>query len=92
MHIYGPSSVHGPHSIAPSQASRPARAAEASEPARPRDEVEISQMGQLLESLSNVSEMRFERIQQIRTQIANGTYDNEARLNVALDRLLDEIA
>jgi len=49
-------------------------------------------MGQLLESLSNVSEMRFERIQQIRTQIANGTYDTEARLNVALDRLLDEIA
>ena len=36
--------------------------------------------------------MRTDRVQELRTAILNGTYETDAKLDVALDRLLDEIA
>ncbi len=91
MQIYGTSSVHGPHALLPTSAARSAQEAQMAAPTAPRDEVEISEMGQLLESISTIPEMRFERIAQIRSEIARGAYDSDAKLQAALERLLDEI-
>ena len=38
------------------------------------------------------SEVRQDRVNEIRQQIAEGTYDSEEKLSLALDRLLDELA
>ena len=35
--------------------------------------------------------MRHERVAEIRTQIANGTYETSEKLEAAFDRLLDEL-
>ena len=55
------------------------------------DTVEISDAGRLAEQMSQIPEIRQDRVNAIRAQIANGTYETDAKLSVALDRLLDEI-
>jgi negative regulator of flagellin synthesis FlgM len=75
MHIYGPASLHGPQPIGP-----PHHLRSTSPPARPAspaqtDSVEISEAAQ------RASE----------SQIAEGTYETDQKLSIALDRLLDQI-
>jgi anti-sigma28 factor (negative regulator of flagellin synthesis) len=41
--------------------------------------------------MSEIPAIRQDRVDAIRTAIAQGTYETDAMLNVALDRLLDEI-
>ena len=91
MQIYGPGPIHGPHSINPTQGARAAQGPDASGAVAPRDEVEISQMGHLLETLSQLPDVRAERVAELRSAIAEGTYETEQKLDLALERLLDEI-
>ena len=91
MQIYGSGPLYGPQSISSAQSARAPLSAELTPSSMPHDHVEISEMGLFLESLSSVSEMRFDRIQQLREAIADGSYDTEERMSAALDNLLDEI-
>lgn len=90
MQIYGPAQVHGPQAItgphATRAASNPAPAHSAAS-----DELSISETGELLARVRDLPEMRAERVAQIRAEIAAGTYEDDAKLDAALDRLLDEI-
>ncbi|QGJ69471.1 Negative regulator of flagellin synthesis FlgM [Planctomycetales bacterium 10988] len=91
MQIYGPGPVHGPQSVNPSHLQR-AQQSQASQPAAlPKDEVQLSEMGQMLDGISQIPDIRQERVDQIRQQIAQGTYDTPERLGLALDNLLDEM-
>ncbi|WP_309378614.1 flagellar biosynthesis anti-sigma factor FlgM [Paludisphaera borealis] len=56
----------------------------------PRDQVEISPLGQMLDGISRLPEIRHEKVDEIRRQIAEGTYDTPERLELALDRMLSE--
>ena len=56
-----------------------------------QDEVQISDAARLVEQAKQSSDIRHERVAAIREQIAQGTYDTPEKLDVALDRLLDEI-
>ncbi len=91
MHIYGPAHLHGPQQVGPPHGSR------SSEPvARPdatpiNDEVDISQEARLVEQARQIPDVRQDRVETIRTQIAAGTYETPEKLDVAVDRLLDEI-
>lgn len=91
MEIHGPGALGGP--------SRPAQPRPVEQPqdpgsaARPReaDEVEISEMGKLLDNLSGGAEIRRERVEEVRRALEAGTYETPEKLESAVERLLDEL-
>lgn len=91
MHIYGPSQVHGPQGMNPPHNTRVTRTAAPAAQSHSGDELQISKAGELAAQLSDVSEIRLDRVAEIRQAIAAGTYETDAKLNVAVDRLLDQI-
>lgn len=89
MQVYGPMYVHGPQSISAPHQARPQAAAQAA-PAG-GDRLEISEAGRLMDLLSQTPEIRHDRVAALRAAIAEGKYETEARLDLAVSRLLDEI-
>ena len=57
----------------------------------PRDHVEISPLGQMLDGISRLPEIRHEKVEEIRRQIASGSYETPEKLELALDRMMDEL-
>ncbi len=55
------------------------------------DQVEISSIGQKLNTVEGTSEVREARIAQIRDAIESGEYETLDKLEASLDRLLDDI-
>jgi negative regulator of flagellin synthesis FlgM len=53
------------------------------------DQLEISETGQILSSLSADPSIRADRVAQIRQAIADGTYETQDKLDVTIDRLMD---
>ncbi len=92
MQIYGPTHLHGsqgiraPHTTQPTKPSAPASA---SQPIQ--DELQLSDTAQTLDSQNGLSGIRMDRVNEIRAQIADGSYETAEKMNIALDRLLDEI-
>lgn len=92
MQIYGPSSVHGAQGIsAPHSVRGPANAAPPHSTADVSDELHISDSARIAGQLSELPAIRQDRVDSIRAAIADGSYDTDAKMSVALDRLLDEI-
>ncbi|ADV63156.1 Anti-sigma-28 factor FlgM family protein [Isosphaera pallida ATCC 43644] len=92
MEIHGAGGLQGPQPITPRLAAQPAETtAPAATSQVPRDQVEISSLGQILEGIHRLPEIRFERVEEIRRQIAEGNYETPEKLEIALDRLLDEL-
>ena len=92
MQIYGASQVHGPQSITAPHTSRVGGAYSAPHTSAPTDEVQISSVGQFLDRINDLPEIRAGRVEQLRQAIAQGSYDTDEKLDLALDRLLSEIA
>ncbi|MBS0262002.1 MAG: flagellar biosynthesis anti-sigma factor FlgM [Planctomycetes bacterium] len=57
----------------------------------PRDEVEISNVGKLLDDASRTSGIREQRLAQIKQAIEAGTYETPEKLELALNRLLQDL-
>ncbi|MBN2024490.1 MAG: flagellar biosynthesis anti-sigma factor FlgM [Pirellulales bacterium] len=92
MHIYGPAHLHGPQPIGPPHSSRAPRPAAAPESSAPiRDELDLSNSAQLIDRAKAAPDVRQDRVNAIREQIATGTYETEEKLQIALERFLDEI-
>ena len=91
MQVYGPAHLHGAQSVGPPHAARISRPAEPIAGAPIQDELQISDAGRLVEKVHELPEIRQDRVDQIRAQIADGTYETEEKLQIALGRLLDEI-
>lgn len=91
MQIYGPTHLHGAQPLNAPHAVRASQPAVRSEAVSPSDSLEISDAGRLAEQMSQIPDIRQDRVNSIRAQIAAGTYETDAKMNVALDRLLDEI-
>jgi negative regulator of flagellin synthesis FlgM len=91
MQIYGPSQLHGPQAIGAPHGARPSQAPVRPESAAIHDEVNISDAARLVEQVQDLPDIRQDRVDTVRRQIAAGTYETEAKLNAAIDRLLDEI-
>lgn len=53
------------------------------------DQVEISQLAQLLSDLGTDHDIRVEKVLSIREAIANGTYETQEKLDYTVGRLLD---
>lgn len=58
------------------------------------DRVELSSagVGQYLKLLSGGSDVRTDKVASVKAAIENGTYENDFKLNVAADRLLDDLS
>ncbi|MBX6313759.1 MAG: flagellar biosynthesis anti-sigma factor FlgM [Isosphaeraceae bacterium] len=92
MEIYGAGGTQGPQPIYPRLAAFSVDAGQTVQANVPRDQVEISPLGQMLGGIDRLPEIRHERVEEIRRQIAAGTYETPEKLEVALDRLLDELS
>ena len=99
MQIHGPAhlqtttSVDSAQSVQSTDAASDAKqtGAVASSPAAGADEISISQEADMLSRVADIPDIRQDRVDQIRAEIANGVYETEERLDVAVSRLLDEI-
>ncbi len=54
------------------------------------DRLELSNMSQMLDKLK-ANDIRTDKVAQIKAQIEAGTYEDDSKLTVAADRLLDEL-
>lgn len=54
------------------------------------DKLELSGVSHLLQALKS-NDIRVEKVQQIKSQIEAGTYEDENKLDIAADRLLDDL-
>jgi negative regulator of flagellin synthesis FlgM len=46
----------------------------------------------MLEGIDRLPEIRYERVAEIRSQIAAGVYETPEKMEIAMDRLLDELS
>ena len=99
MQIHGPAhlqtttSVEGTQSLQPTDAANETHQTNAmtSNPAASAAAVSISQEADLLSRIGDIPDVRQERVDQIRAEIASGVYETEERIDTAVSRLLDEI-
>lgn len=92
MDVRGLGSVHRAYpvrSVSPSSGGL--ESTPASRPTSPTDALEISSAGKMLDQLSQTTDMRQERIARIKEAIENGTYDTDAKLEAALERMLGSL-
>jgi negative regulator of flagellin synthesis FlgM len=91
MHIHGTTHVHGPHGInAPHSVHRGQSAAQA--PASGAvDRIDISAAAEAAARAAEAGQVRQDLVNNIRAQIAAGTYDTPAKLDAAVERMLDEL-
>jgi negative regulator of flagellin synthesis FlgM len=93
MQIHSVSQLHGAQAIsAPHSVARPESASAAARAHATTDVVDISETGRLLEMAAQLPDIRSDRVAQLRAQIAQGSYDTAEKLDMAVERLLDEIA
>jgi negative regulator of flagellin synthesis FlgM len=91
MQIHGTTHIHGPHGINAPHAPFRGQAAGQTAGACGTDRVDISAAAEAALSAAEGGDIRNELVNQIRDQIAAGTYETPEKLDIALDRLLDEI-
>lgn len=91
MEIYGAGGTQGPQPIYPRLAEFSVDAGQTVQAGLPRDQVEISPLGRMLDGIGQLPEIRHERVEEIRREISAGTYETPEKLELALDRLFDEL-
>ncbi len=100
MQIYGPFRVSTNQPVSSANRVQPQKPPEtlAKPTATPVDQLELSSNTSEVNRLQNTAELtnggeiRIERVAELRRQIANGSYETPEKLDVALDRLLDQFA
>lgn len=91
MQINGLARVHSPQLINAPHRTAPAQPAGRANPAFGADELDISPQAQAISQIREIPDIRADRVAAIREAIASGEYETDAKLDIALDRLLDEI-
>ena len=92
MYIYGTSQIHAaqpmnaPHRLANTQGVSGGYAAGGV------DQLDISPEADFVAQASELPEIREERVAALKAQIQSGVYETADKLDMALSRLLDEIA
>jgi negative regulator of flagellin synthesis FlgM len=91
MYIQGSSYVHGAQSISAPHRSYNSQPKAAPSSSFGGDEVSISSEAAMVSRARELPDIRADKVASIKAQIANGTYDTDAKMDMALSRLLDEI-
>jgi len=64
--------------------------ADAPAPLPATDRLELSGVSHLLKTLQN-NDVRTDKVASVKAQLENGTYEDDQKLDVAADRLLDDL-
>ena len=96
MQVYGPSlhGIHGvnaPHGPTAPRGTEQAGTEQASGLSAPHDELQLSDVGRFVDQARGLPDIRQDRVQDIRSALANGTYGIDSKLDLTVSRLLDEI-
>jgi negative regulator of flagellin synthesis FlgM len=91
MQVFGPAHVHGAQPLNAPHTSRVSQTPASNSSSPIQDELSISDAARAVDQVGQVPDMRMDRVEQIRTQIADGSYDTPDKLDIAVGRLLDEI-
>jgi len=93
MQIHGPAHVHGPQPVnPPHQAAPSSTTSSSSTPSvHAADQLDISQAARAASQARDSAPIRLDRVANIRSQIADGSYETSEKLDAALDRLLDQL-
>lgn len=98
MRIQGPANVHGAQPINGPHQIESAKSAEQTTATSQADQLDISREADLASKVAELSgqiqeipDVRADQIAKIREAIEEGSYESEDKLDIALDRLLDEI-
>jgi flagellar biosynthesis anti-sigma factor FlgM len=100
MQINGPARLQTTQSLDATSPLQPTEAATesgqadavAANPTGGADEISISQQAELLSRINDIPDIRQDRVDQIRAEITQGTYETEQKIDATVSRLLDEIA
>ncbi len=94
MPIYGTTQLHGAQGINAPHINRLQQPATPAVPSHidTTDELHLSPAAQMAGKLGDIPDIRWERVNSIKAAIADGTYMTDEKMDVALERLLDEIA
>ena len=84
--------VDGPQPIQPGQSRKPVSKVQSGVPTPRADKAEISLHAQLLQKLREMPELRQEKVDAIRDQIADGSYESDEKIRAAVNRLFEDIA
>lgn len=87
--ISGINPTQGPRPVQPGSVSKTTGATPPN--ALPADTVEISPQARLAAKLADLPEVRADLVARVKAEIAAGTYETVEKLNIAIDRMLDEL-
>ena len=76
--------------IGPSSGGKARNGPSVSNAGKNEDQVQISQAALFLSKIAQMPEIRAEKVEAVRQSLADGTYDIEGKLSVALEKFLDE--
>ena len=91
MQVHGPSQVHGPQGINAPHFTQRTSASQAASTAGAVDRLDISPAAQAASQAAESGGVRSELVNLIRGQITNGTYDTPEKMEVAMERLFDQM-
>ncbi len=92
MEINGLSNVGGSQPIRSIQKLDGPAASQSTQALHGADQIEISAEADMISRANEVNDIRAERVDSIRQQIAAGTYDTDEKLEIAIGRLFDQLA
>lgn len=91
MQVHGPSQIHGPHSVNAPHFTQRAPESQATSASGAVDRVDISPAAEAASRAAESGGVRNDLVNLIRGQIANGTYDTPEKMDIALERMLDQM-
>jgi len=60
------------------------------EPPQISDVVEISELAKLAARINEIPDVRTDLVQRVRQELAAGTYETREKIDIAVERLMDE--
>jgi anti-sigma28 factor (negative regulator of flagellin synthesis) len=91
MEVNGPSPIRPSVPVQPTQQAAEIQGTTGTESIEPQDELEISPAARMMEELDQVSELHQARLDRIKEEIENGTYESPEKLEAALWNLMKQI-
>ena len=88
--IYGINGAGGPHPLRPQSTGNTGPSQPKAVGGEKVDQVEISDVARLMHKIAQLPEIRTEKVLPVKQALAQGTYESEAKLPIALDELLNE--
>ena len=91
MQIYGPSHAHGPQAVNAPHRTSGTQSCHEIDHSRGMDQLDISPEAEFLSRIRDIPDIRVDRVTELREAIESGCYETAGKLDLAVDRLLDEL-